>query len=74
MILIDISTALFLYLFFTTMAVLFLWTYAGYRTRERTFKKDVEVMRRCSICANAYIDSKDSALSRCPQCGSLNEK
>ncbi|MGB3057274.1 MAG: hypothetical protein WBC16_03885 [Candidatus Omnitrophota bacterium] len=74
MIKVDISTALFLYLFFTAVLLLILWSFFSFGTRMKTFGSEEKYIWHCSICAYTYIDSKHENISRCPRCNSYNEK
>lgn len=74
MITLDISIAIFLYLLFGGVSILLLWVFYGYRKKQIVFKKDIEYMWKCTTCANLYIDSKDTKISKCPQCGFLNKR
>jgi len=70
----DISTALFIYLLCSVIAVLILWMFRGLRQKETVFKEEEDYIRHCEICAFEYVDSKEENISKCPQCGSLNSK
>ncbi|MBF0215645.1 MAG: hypothetical protein HQL30_01475 [Candidatus Omnitrophica bacterium] len=74
MIKLDLSTALFVYLFFTVIAVLLLWLVMDLGTKLKTYSSDEKFIWHCNICANTYIDSRHEAISKCPRCGSFIEK
>ena len=74
MIKLDISVALFLYLLFTVVSLLVLWSFFDFGTRLRSFGSDEKFIWHCSICALTYIDSSHEEISRCPQCGSYNQR
>jgi len=74
MIKLDISMALFLYLFFSTILVLLLWAFFDFGTKLKTYSSDEEYLWHCGICATTYVDSKNPEFSKCPKCGSLNQK
>jgi hypothetical protein len=74
MIKVDISMALILYLFFSTVVILILWSFFNFGTRLKTFSSEEKHIWHCNICANTYIDSKHEDISKCPICGSFNEK
>jgi rRNA maturation endonuclease Nob1 len=43
----------------------------------RNQKREKEVLRyrvHCTICASIFEDKTDAELTRCPRCGSLNER
>ena len=74
MIKVDISTALFLYLFFTAVLLLILWSFFNFGTKMKTFGSEEKYIWHCSICTLTYVDSRHENISKCPRCGSYNEK
>ncbi|MDP8299842.1 MAG: hypothetical protein P9L88_08090 [Candidatus Tantalella remota] len=70
----DISTALFVYLLFTAVVVLIVWSFLNFGTRLKTFSSDEKYIWHCSICANTYIDSMHEDISKCPRCNSYNQR
>ncbi len=74
MIKLDISMALFLYLLFSTVLLLVIWSFFDFGTKLRKFTSDERSIWHCNICDYNYIDSISEELSRCPRCGSYNEK
>lgn len=74
MIRLDISAALFFYLFFNVIVVLLLWVFCGYKRKGMSIEKDKDYIWHCPICANTYIDSIDELMSKCPRCGSYNKR
>ena len=74
MIKVDISMALFLYLFFSTIIILVLWSFFNFGTGLKTFSSEEKYIWHCNICANTYIDSRHEEISKCPVCGSFNER
>lgn len=74
MIKLDISVALFLYLFSTVIVVFILWIWLGRSSRFNVFKEDRQDVWQCSVCSYVYRDDKKKVLSRCPQCKSINKK
>jgi predicted Zn-ribbon and HTH transcriptional regulator len=46
-----------------------------YERRQRSFQPTPSKDRifRCEKCAFVYTDDEDTDLSRCPQCGKMNE-
>ncbi|NQT23465.1 MAG: hypothetical protein HQ579_08545 [Candidatus Omnitrophica bacterium] len=74
MIKLDISTALFFYLFFNVIGILLLWVFFNLKTRNLFVQKDEDCIHRCLICTKVYINSRNDDISKCPQCGSLNSK
>jgi len=74
MIKIDLSMALFFYLFFSVIFVLLSWVFINLGTRMRSYSSEEQYIWHCSICSNTYIDSKSDDISKCPRCGSYIEK
>lgn len=74
MIKVDISTALFLYLFLSVIVVLLAWVFFSFGTKLKTFSSEEKYIWHCSICTHTYIDSKHSEISRCPRCGSYIQR
>jgi uncharacterized paraquat-inducible protein A len=73
MIKLDISTALFLYLFFTVIVTFALWIWFG-RGPKIKRSQDRENAYQCSVCSYVYADKKNEDFSRCPRCNSINTK
>ena len=74
MIKMDISMALFLYLFFTAVFILIMWSFFDFGTKLKTFSSDEKYIWHCSICSFTYIDSRHEDISKCPRCGSYNQR
>jgi len=74
MIKLDISTALFFYLFFTVICVFVLWLWLDRASRFNLFKVERKNVWQCPVCSYVYIDIKEGDLSRCPRCTSINKK
>lgn len=74
MIKLDISIALFIYLFFTVIGVLILWIWLERGSGFTAFKVNRENIWQCSVCSYVYIDAKMEDFSRCPRCKSINRK
>ncbi len=74
MIKVDISMALFLYLLFSAVFILVVWSFFDFGTKLKTFSSDEKYIWHCSICANTYIDSRHDEISKCPRCNSYNQK
>ena len=74
MIKLDISQAVFLYLLFSVIGVLTLWIFFAERIKMPSFGEDKVCVWQCSICTHTYIDSMNRDFSKCPLCGSLNER
>ena len=71
---VDISTALFLYLFVSVVLVFLLWLFIDFGTRQREYSSEEKNLWHCSICDNTYIDSRHEGISKCPKCGSYIER
>ena len=74
MIKLDMSTALFLYLFFSVFLVLLAWMFLNFGTKQKTFSSEEKHIWHCSICGHTYIDSRHDEISKCSKCGSYIEK
>ena len=74
MIKLDMSTALFLYLFFSVFLVLLAWMFLNFGTKQKTFSSEEKHIWHCSICALTYVDSKREVVSKCPRCDSYNQR
>ena len=74
MINIDLSMLLFLYLFFSTILLLVAWSFLDFGVGMKTFTPDEKFIWHCNICDHNYIDSLSEDISKCPRCGSYNEK
>ena len=74
MIKLDISVALFIYLFFTVIVVFVLWIWLERRSGFANFKTSRENVWQCSVCSYVYVDGKGEDFSRCPRCNSINQK
>jgi len=74
MIKLDISMALFLYLLFTAVLILLVWSFFSFGTKLKTFSSDEKDIWHCNTCTFTYIDSRHDEVSKCPRCGSYNER
>jgi len=72
MIRLDISQAVFLYLFFSIIGLFILWIFFEERLNFAHFHEEDICVWQCDICAYTYIDSKSKDISRCPRCKSFN--
>jgi len=73
MIKLDISVALFIYLFCTVIGVLVLWIWMERDSGFSTFTAKRRDVSQCSVCSYVYMDIKNGDFSRCPRCKSINE-
>ena len=74
MIKMDISVALFVYLFFSAGIVLIVWSFFNFGTKLKTFSSDEKYIWHCNICDYTYIDSVHSEISKCTRCRSYNQR
>jgi len=74
MIKVDISTALLIYLLGSVVAVLVAWIFLNFGTKMKNFSSEEKYIWNCSICTHTYIDSRNDEISKCPRCGSYNER
>ncbi|KJJ83887.1 hypothetical protein OMAG_002245 [Candidatus Omnitrophus magneticus] len=71
---VDLSTAIFVYLFFSVIAVLVLWMLLHFGTNVKFFKSEEKYIWHCDICGKTYVDSKNTVISQCPRCKSYIER
>jgi hypothetical protein len=71
---VDISTAVAFYVFVSLILLLAGWIFFEARKDRRKYSAEEKYVWKCSICANVYIDSIHSSISRCPQCKSFNKR
>jgi hypothetical protein len=74
MIELDISTVIFLYLFFSVIVILGAWFFLNFGTRMKMFFSDEKYIWHCNICSNNYVDSRNEEFSECPRCGSCTQR
>ena len=74
MIKLDISMALFIYLLFTAVLLLLIWAFLDFGTKLKTYSSDEKYIWHCTICASTYVDSRHDDISKCPRCGSYNQR
>jgi hypothetical protein len=65
---------LFGYVFLPLLALTVLWAVRAFSQRRFLPGPAEDRVFRCSRCATVYTDDPDVDLSRCPQCGLLNER
>ena len=72
MIVLAPTTAIMLYLLTTLLAILGIWSWRHYQTRQKkvvTIQKELIV---CEYCHFAFLEEKAKKVSQCPQCQSYN--
>ena len=74
MIRVDVSTAVFLYVMSSLLAVFVLWILFEKKSALPKFVREEADVWECSICAYTYVDSEHHEISQCPQCKSYNKK
>ena len=74
MIKLDFSIGISLYLFIFVAGLLILWIISEDKVRKRKFYSEEGFIWHCSICTYTYVDSMHETLSKCPRCGSYNER
>lgn len=74
MIKLDLSLAIFCYLFFTVIIVLVLWVWFEKASKTGDFSQSRKNVWQCNICGHIYTEDKTDDFSRCPQCKSINER
>jgi len=70
----SIDAALFLYFFCLLAGLCFVGIYYELRGRRFEPTPTEDHIFRCERCAFVYTDDPDVDRSRCPQCGTTNEK
>lgn len=73
MISLDFSLGISLYLVILVGSVLMVCLFSR-REKDRDLSLDPKFIWHCLVCAYAYINTKDEAISLCPRCGSYNKK
>ena len=74
MIRLNFSAAVSLYVFLSILGLLLAWIFFERSKPIKHFSFTEQHLWRCEICTTPYVDSLNDALSRCPQCGSLNRR
>ena len=74
MIQVDFSTAVAVYIIFWMAGLLILWAILERRPTLKNYSDPRRNLWQCAICASTYIDSQNEAISKCPVCGSFNER
>ena len=74
MILLDITTFIFLYTLCSSIIIFVIWIIFGYRELKKVAPKYTDYVWKCSVCSHTYIDSKHIDMSACPLCGSYNRR
>ena len=74
MIRVDVSTAVFLYVMFSLLAIFFFWIVFEKKAILPKFVREEADVWECAICAYTYVDSQHQEISQCPQCKSYNKK
>lgn len=65
---------LFLFLLVPMVGLVSLWLLHAFSHRRFRPGPAEDRVFRCSRCASVYTDDPDVDLSRCPQCGLMNER
>lgn len=74
MIRLTFSAAISLYVFLSVLGLLLIWI-AFERSRPlKRFSFTERHLWHCAVCVTPYIDSLSDQISRCPHCGSLNQR
>ena len=74
MIRVDFSTAVAVYVIFWITLLLVLWAALEKKPLLKDYSEQKRNIWQCVICASTYIDSKNDTISKCPVCGSFNER
>ncbi len=73
---IDLTIGIALYIGLTFFIVAFAWMFGdrkGNALRNSSSNKK-EFIWQCEICGYSYLDSKNFSISKCPRCGSYNDR
>lgn len=73
MISVSLSMAVLCYVGLLAGGVCTVWFYSAWKVR-REERQAFRYRVRCGICGFLYEDRGEEVLSRCPSCGSLNER
>jgi Zn finger protein HypA/HybF involved in hydrogenase expression len=71
---VDVSTAVFLYIMSSLVAIFLLWIFFEKKAALPKFVREEADVWECKICAYTYVDSTHTEISQCPQCKSYNKK
>jgi len=74
MIKIEFSAAIALYILLTVFLVFAAWLFCERRKAFKLLSAENRFFWQCAICTYVYVDSRHNTISRCPRCGSYNEK
>lgn len=74
MVTLELSKAVFLYISFSVIGILILWIFFDGNNRLPSFNEDKFCVWQCNICTHTYVDSVHMDISKCPLCGSFNER
>lgn len=74
MITLEFSVAAALYLSLATAIFFICWVFFERPARFGDSSAADRYIWQCAICTYCYIDSRHSAISVCPRCGSYNKK
>jgi len=74
MIKLDISLAIFLYLFSTVIGIFIVWIWTEKKPGLSLYLKNDDNVWQCSVCSYMYTEGKTAGLSRCPRCNSINKR
>jgi len=69
----SIEAIILVYTALTLGSVSFLAWYSAHRARRFAPTQSEDSIFRCPACSSVYTDDADVDLSRCPQCGRMNE-
>jgi len=73
MIRVSFSLLILIYLSALLSIIFCAWLWNNLVTRKRR-EKSLQNRLRCTSCSLEFTDSSQTALPRCPRCGSLNER
>lgn len=74
MIKIEFSSAIAIFIFLTVFVTFIIWLVTEKRKALDLLSSESRFFWQCNICTYVYIDSRHTAISRCPRCNSYNKK
>ena len=69
----SVEAIIFTYTVLTLGGVAVLALYTAHRERRFAPAQSEDSIFRCADCSSVYTDDADVDLSRCPQCGRMND-
>ena len=74
MIEVDTATALLIYLGFFLFLCLGMWVFTHLKNRNKVTLPPLYILSTCEYCHFDYLGKNGEKISKCPQCGSFNDR